>query len=239
MHKPFFVSNVIFALLLMSCTTGTPRTGLITNSRTVTQQSVRDFRIQDLYPIQENRPMVFQLTQTEDGSPQVKQKVLKMWFEQVSASASETSALLKRSQSDQPADKQSPPTLVRVNAQQVEMSRVPAALHVAQDAEPAKSLITLKGPLELNQSWPGRPMGSGQETIRVAGFETIQVPAGRFETVLIEHRKAYADGREDILRYWYAPGQGMVKMYEELSFYFGKWLKFRSTGERLPDSSSN
>lgn len=235
MRKLFIVSTLTLSTLLAACSSSLPNQGLAQKAALRLQQSNQKFQIQDLYPLQAEHPWVFQLTQTEDGSTQVKHKILKMWFEQVSADVNGRTALMKRSQSDQPADKQSPPTLVRVSEQKVEMSRVPAALYVAQDAEPAKSLTTLQSPLELNQTWPGRPMGSGQESIRVAGFETITVPAGRFDTVLIEHRKAYADGREDILRYWYAPGQGMVKMYEELSFYFGKWLKFRSTGERLPD----
>lgn len=96
---------------------------------------------------------------------------------------------------------------------------------------PTTGFITaLLAPLSIGQSWPGRAFQGGTETISVAAVEALQLPAGNFETLRIEHHLNYDNGQKDVLRYWYAPEVGLVKMYEEISFYTDRWVKFKSTG---------
>lgn len=135
------------------------------------------------------------------------------------------------------------PTLVKRFADRVELSRYQAQvvresfmLPVSEERG-SNFLIALQLPLQPGNQWEGRIFQGGTERIQVMGLERITVPAGTFQTLKIEHHLQYANGKEDYLRYWYASGIGMVKLYEELTFYYGQWLKFRSTG-LLTDYSS-
>ncbi len=102
---------------------------------------------------------------------------------------------------------------------------------VQDTPSPTTGFITaLQAPLSVGQSWPGRAFKGGTETILVAGIETLSLPAGNFEALRIEHHLNYDNGQKDVLRYWYAPEVGLVKMYEEISFYTNRWIKFKSTG---------
>lgn len=91
-------------------------------------------------------------------------------------------------------------------------------------------ITALKAPLTPGQQWPGRTFQGGSETLTVKGEEKVVTPAGNFNALCIEHHLRYDNGREDFLRYWYAPNVGMVKMYEEITFYTDHWAKFQSTG---------
>lgn len=44
------------------------------------------------------------------------------------------------------------------------------------------------------------------------GEEVIEVPAGRFRTLLVDTEFAYQTGQKRLWRRWYAPGVGMVKL---------------------------
>lgn len=91
-------------------------------------------------------------------------------------------------------------------------------------------ITALQAPLSPGQHWPGRTFQGGSETLTVKGEEQVHTPAGTFNALCIEHHLRYNNGREDFLRYWYAPNVGMVKMYEEITFYTDRWTQFQSTG---------
>lgn len=106
-----------------------------------------------------------------------------------------------------------------------------AAMNSALFKPQSTGFITaLQAPLTPGQQWSGRSFQGGTETLSVKGFENLNTPAGNFETLCIEHHLRYDNGHEDFLRYWYAPEVGMVKMYEEITFYTDHWAKFQSTG---------
>ena len=77
----------------------------------------------------------------------------------------------------------------------------------------------LKTPVRAKETWDFRTSGSGiQEgkgTMRVAGVETVEVPAGKFDAVRVDEEfTSLADGKPlDHFKqtYWYAPNVGVVK----------------------------
>lgn len=92
----------------------------------------------------------------------------------------------------------------------------------AADAPEGPSLQIIKLPAEAGSRWPGRPFtGGNSETIVVRGEEEIEVPAGKFRAVHVDHEITYADGDGDILSYWYAPGAGCVRMIERTTLSIG------------------
>lgn len=92
----------------------------------------------------------------------------------------------------------------------------------AADAPDGPSLQIIKLPAMAGSSWPGRPLAAGNsETIVVRGEEDVEVPAGTFRAVHIDHEIRYADGDGDTLSYWYAPGAGCVRMIERTTIAIG------------------
>jgi hypothetical protein len=184
------------------------------------------------YPINSERTWVFALEQWREGHPTPKHKRMRMRTESAGRAADGAEmALLRRDDPDAPQGAASPPTLVRRYLDRVELSRATGALALSAESETPQAMVSLRWPFTPGTVWGGRPLSSGQETIQIIGVETVTVPAGTFQAVQVEHRKVYTHGKQDILRYWYAEGVGLVKLYEELTYYFGEWQKFYASGE--------
>lgn len=190
------------------------------------------------YPMTPGMQWTYALEQFQDDQDNTRFKSMTLTTE---AEASPTAIILRRSYPDSAV--QPRPSLARRLTDRVLLSHYEGALLSTpmdvetlnapfhQVAAPTTGFITaLQAPLSIGQSWPGRAFQGGTETIAVEATETLQLPAGNFDTLRIEHHLNYDNGQKDVLRYWYAPGVGLVKMYEEISFYTDRWVKFKSTG---------
>lgn len=188
--------------------------------------------IQRYYPIEAGHRWTFAMEQTQNGQDNTKFKTMIMYTEALPPENGAERAILRRVYPD--SSTTPTPSLIKRFSDRVELSRYKETVAEAftPDISPLGQgfIIGMQLPLEPGQSWEGRLFNGGSETITVKGLEEVNVPAGRFEALKIEHHLRYSNGKEDFLRYWYAPNIGMVKMYEELTFYYGQWLKFRSTG---------
>jgi len=187
------------------------------------------------YPMEAGRSWTFALEQTQNDQDNTKFKTMTMLTEPLPTEGGAEQAILRRRYPD--SDVLPNPTLIRRFPDRVELSRYQETVRAAfapqleaLEAEAPRFVTAMKLPFEPGQRWQGRIFNGGTEFIYVVGEETVTVPAGTFQALKIEHHKQYANGKEDFLRYWYAPDVGMVKLYEELTFYYGQWLKFRSTG---------
>ncbi|HEY9842319.1 MAG: hypothetical protein ACAI44_16080 [Candidatus Sericytochromatia bacterium] len=208
--------------------------------RAQSRASLSRSEILSYYPLEAGRSWTFALEQTQNGQDNTKFKTLTMFTEPLAPEAGAERAVLRRVYPDSTVTPT--PSLARRFGDRVELSRYqapadtgflalqPPSGAVLPAARGAGFIIAMQLPFEPGHSWGGREFQGGSETISVRGEETVSVPAGTFKALLIEHHLSYDNGKEDYLRYWYAPGVGMVKMYEELTAYFGQWLKFRSTG---------
>lgn len=188
--------------------------------------------IQVYYPIDAGRRWTFAMEQTQNGQDSTKFKTMTMFTEALPPENGAERAILHRVYPD--TSTVPTPSLIKRFPDRVELSRYKESVADAFTPEIAPFgqgfIIGLQLPFEPGNNWEGRLFNGGKETISIKGQENITVPAGNFETILVEHHLQYDNGKEDFLRYWYAPHIGMVKMYEELTFYYGKWIKFRSTG---------
>lgn len=203
------------------------------------QASARLSDIEQYYPIQAGRSWTFELSQTQNGQDNSKYKTMVMAIEPLPAENGAERAVLRRVY---PGASITPtPSLIKRFADRVELSRYqnPTGFEFLGLQTPTDSALTSRGvnfvtalqlPVQPGNSWEGRVFQGGTETVSVKGLEPVSVPAGNFQALLIEHHLRYENGKEDYLRYWYAPGIGMVKLYEEMTVYFGQWLKFTSTG---------
>ena len=184
------------------------------------------------YPMEAGRSWTFALAQTRNDIPQ-STKTMLMHTESLGSEGEAQTAVLRR---NYPASDIKPlPSLIKRFPDRVELSRYQGnilreSFQLPENERGVNFVTALQMPFEVGNSWEGRIFQGGTETIRVAGFETLDIPAGRFESLKIEHHLRYNNGKADFLRYWYAPGVGMVKLYEELTVYYGQWLKFKSTG---------
>lgn len=190
--------------------------------------------LQRYYPLEMGRSWTYLLEQNQNDQPNTKFKTMIMRVESNGTEGEAQTAVLRRSYPD--SDIKPTPTLAKRFGDRVELSRYHEQVLRESFAlqEPAlrgkNFIIAMQLPFESGKSWEGRLFQGGTETIRVLGYETLTVPAGTFQTLKIEHHLRYDNGKEDFLNYWYAPDVGMVKLYEELTLYYGQWLKFRSTG---------
>ncbi len=205
------------------------------------------------YPIEAGRTWTFELAQTQNDQNNTKYKTLNMQIEPLAPEGGAERAVLRRGYPDAPVTPT--PSLIKRYVDRVELSRyqdpaqpatqatgmtehlslsLPAGARLPYEANQAARgknfIIAMQLPFQAGEAWEGRQFQGGTETIRFKGEEIVTVPAGTFKAQLVEHHLRYDNGREDFLRYWYAPGVGMVKLYEELTAYFGQWLKMRSTG---------
>ena len=212
----------------------------------VQAQARREAGVQQYYPVAAGHSWTFELSQTQNGSDNTKYKTMNMFTEPLPPENGAERAVLRRTY---PGVNVTPtPSLIQRFADRVELSRykdpAPARLEPLALQLPAEMplpallpgsrgvnfVTAMQMPLNLGNSWEGRVFQGGTETVSVKGEETVVVPAGTFQTLVIEHHLRYDNGKEDYLRYWYAPGIGMVKLHEELTAYFGQWLKLSSTG---------
>lgn len=239
----------LFFLTLLGCNSpGTYPASVPTPIRApqgIQAQSQSPQAVADLYPLTPGHQWSYELRQKQNGEPRPKVKTLQMWTEALPADGPVVQAVLRRGYPDSTVAPN--PTLARLYSDRVELSRyteqlvsafdLPAAVAAeaaAQTQTEGQNFVTiLKAPFEPGQAWEGRLFKGGTETVKVVGWESVTVPAGTFEALKIEHHKQYNDGKADFLYYWYAPQVGMVKLYEELTVYYGQWLKYESTGELL------
>lgn len=191
------------------------------------------------FPMEAGRYWRFELQQRQNGSDNTRYKTLDMQIEPLASEKGARRAVLRRGFPD--SNVTPTPSLIQHFGDRVELSRYrPQDAATLFQFEPSAQrghvlatenyIVALRFPLKLGESWEGRSFKGGHETIQIKAFETLELPAGRFDTVMIEHHLQYNNGKEDFLRYWYAPQVGMVKMHEELTVYFGQWLKMVSTG---------
>lgn len=190
--------------------------------------------IRSYYPMEAGRSWTFALEQSQNGKDNTKFKTMRMFTEPLPAEGGAEQAVLRRAYPDSTVTPN--PTLIRRFNDRVELSRYHETVQAAfapelmLEAASAPFVTALKMPFAPGNRWEGRRFKGGSEWISVVGEERVSVPAGEFMALKIEHHKRYENGKEDFLRYWYAPEVGMVKLYEELTFYYGEWLKFSSTG---------
>lgn len=203
--------------------------------------------LQRYYPMEAGRSWTFELSQTQNGQDNSKYKVMNMFTEPLpnadgaeqavlrrvypGAAVTPTPSLIKRFGDRIDLSRYKDPAPARLEPLSLQMGlQLPANLPLPAVTRGVNFVTAMQLPLTPGNSWEGRVFQGGTETVSVKGEETVTVPAGTFQALLIEHHLRYDNGKEDYLRYWYAPGVGMVKLYEELTAYFGQWLKFTSTG---------
>ena len=73
----------------------------------------------------------------------------------------------------------------------------------------------IKNPAKAGDMWNFETSGAGivegKGTMRVAGVETVEVPAGKFTAVRVEEKFAAKSGDRYCQTFWYAPGVGVVQ----------------------------
>lgn len=124
-------------------------------------------------------------------------------------------------------------TLAKKFGDRVELSRYMQKEVFKEFSKAGNDYITvLMSPLQINKNWEGRVFQGGTENIKIIGFEDIEVPAGKFKALKINHHLKYDNGKEDNLYYWYTKDIGMSKMYEEITLVYssGQSVKFKSIG---------
>lgn len=227
-----FLKYIITGLLLITaCTPQAPSVGSNHILQNNTVQSLNTDTLSRYYPMTPGLQWTYALEQSQDDQDNTRFKIMTITAE---AETSPAAIVLRRSYPD--SNVQPRPSLARRLTDRVLLSHYESPLlssleSFEQSPSPTTGFITaLQAPLHIGQSWPGRAFQGGTETISVAALENLNLPAGNFETLRIEHHLRYDNGREDVLRYWYAPEVGLVKMYEEISFHTDRWVKFKSTG---------
>lgn len=235
---------------LMGCS---PAQNQMSTARAPQFQSLNTQDLTRYYPIAPGMQWQYTLQQSQDGQDNTRYHTMQITQEalpQDSATATPASAILRRSYPESP--QQPRPGLARRFGDRVELSHYqesavstfmtsPAGLPLPANTAQATTspltaqgtvgfIVALKTPLSPGNAWPGRQFQGGSETLSIKTLEKIETPAGTFDTLCVEHHIRYDNGREDFLRYWYAPQVGMVKMHEEITFYTDRWSKFVSTG---------
>jgi hypothetical protein len=176
----------------------------------------------DYYPLAMGAQWEYRLLQKQDDGV-VREKPMSIRITQVT----DLGEGLVEAVTERRYEAWSPPaTRVRRSAGQVVLSRL-------SDPVDGPSLTILKFPFETGATWPGRPFGGGNtETIAPQGDETVQVPAGTFKAMRVDHQIRYSNGATDTLSYWYAPGRGVVKMIERSTLFQGETpIRLEVTGE--------
>lgn len=236
--KSFRYPFALIILFLSSCQSHMP-------TRLLSQQNIKQTSLEQYYPLNAGRSWSFDLVQRQNGVDNTKFKSMTLYTEALSPNNGADRAILHRIYPDTAVKPN--PSLVQRFTDRVELSRyqaekkisfqsdlmmlqIPTNHPLSASARSQPFITALQMPLQAGQNWPGRSFQGGTETITVKGNEPVKVPAGQFEALLIEHHLQYDNGKEDFLRYWYAPGIGMIKMHEEITAYFNEWLKLESDG---------
>lgn len=241
-HLPLVLrlSTLSLCVMLSSCHRPLPVATLAQSPGLQAQSQPNMPSLSTLYPLDPGHRWTYQLSQKQNGEPKDKVKTLQMWTEALATDGNVFQAVLRRGYPDSPVSPN--PTLARLYNDRIELSRYQAPTlsdlyaspELAAPSTEGQNFVTiLKAPFSPGQSWEGRLFKEGSETVKVIGWESVQVPAGTFQALKIEHHKQYPNGKADFLYYWYAPQVGMVKLYEELTVYYGQWLKYESVGELL------
>ena len=240
-HSLLTLSSALITLLL-ACQGPVPQ---LPSSAVISQNRRDAGEIASLYPIAAGHSWTFELQQTQNDQDNSKFRTMTMFTEPLPPESGAERAVLRRAYPD--SNVTPTPSLIKRFADRVELSRyqpasspdlaagrlslvAPAGAQLPDVKRGVGFIIAMQLPFEPGHAWEGRVFQGGSETIAIKGYESVSVPAGNFRALLVEHHLRYDNGREDFLRYWYVPGIGMVKLYEELTAYFGQWLKFRSTG---------
>jgi hypothetical protein len=195
--------SVFFALT--ACQAAPPQATRLAASRPQAAE------VSDLYPLEAGRYWQYDLAQQQGDQPS-QQKAMTIRI----TAAREVAPGITEAVLDREYGAFKPPsTRVHKDASAVMLSRL-------SDPVGGPSITILRLPLTVGTSWPGRDFGGGNtETIAPQGPESVTVAAGTFVAQRVDHHIHYAQGGEDTLNYWYAPGVGLVKMIERLTLYQG------------------
>jgi len=185
--------------------------------------------VQVYYPLQKGNNWIYSLEQFQDDKPNTKFKKMVMSVEKRENNV----AIIKRFYPESTIQ----PNLTKaiILDDKIELSRYDLLENYMKSLINnfgVKSIDILKSPIKEGNSWEGRIFSGGTETITIENIETINVIAGKFDTIKVNHKIKYYNGIEDNLYYWYAKNVGTVKMYEEISVQLntGKWIKMKSIG---------
>lgn len=185
--------------------------------------------IKEYYPLDKGNNWTYSLEQFQNDKPNTKFKKMIIHVEE----KNDNTAIIKRFYPD--STMQPNMTKAIISNEKIELSRhelLENNMKTLINNLGINSIDILKAPLNKGNSWEGRIFSGGTETIIVEGSETIEVPAGKFQTIKLNHKIKYNNGKEDNLYYWYAKNIGTVKMYEEISLHLNNdsWIKMKSIG---------
>jgi hypothetical protein len=187
--------------------------------------------INAFYPINTGRTWKYSLEQFQNDVPTTKFSKMEINIVSNTKKQDHTEAVLNRFYPE--SNVQPYKTLAKKFDDRIELSRYMQKEVFKEFSKAGSDYITvLMSPLEVNKSWEGRLFQGGTENIKVVGFEDIEVSAGKFNALKINHNLKYDNGKEDNLYYWYVKDIGMVKMYEEITLVYssGQSVKFKSIG---------
>lgn len=163
------------------------------------------------YPLEQGLRWDYVLRQTHQGHPMPERSMTMGIAESTRREDGSVEATLQRRYKDL----QLPATRVVADGSRVVLAR-------AADPLTGPSLTILRWPASPGDVWQGRPLPTGNsEAVVVIGEETVEVPAGRWKALRVDHRLTYADGDGDVLSYWYAQGVGCVRMIERTTVTMG------------------
>lgn len=199
---------LVMTALLAGCGQ-VPLTPLAAGTSPVSARALAD----DLYPVAPGTTWTYATRSRVEQEPWRAGLEQRFWITEASATATATVAVMERRFGDRPM---APTRIVRTGTE-VRLSR-----HLRPEDG---SLMVLRLPPVPGDSWAGRRWAQAAETVQVLERAPLTVPAGSYQAVRTEHHIRYADGREDVLAYWYAPGLGLVKAVEALSMDLGQGLK--------------
>lgn len=187
--------------------------------------------INKFYPVDSGRVWKYSLEQFQNDTPTTKFSKMEINIISNEKKSDHTEAVLNRFYPE--SNVQPYKTLAKKFSDRIELSRYMQKEVFKEFSRAGNDYITvLMNPLEVGNTWEGRMFQGGTETIKVMGFESTEVPAGKFNALKINHQLKYDNGKEDNLYYWYAKDIGMIKMYEEVTVMYssGQSMKLKSTG---------
>lgn len=210
---------LLFSLFSFSCTNNS----IIENENIISLNKVES--IIDYYPLKKGSNWQYSLEQFQDDKPNTKFREMIISIED----SNDNYSIIKRFYPNSTI--QPNMTKALISDEKIELSRYDL-LENNMNIFGINSIDILKAPLKKGNYWEGRIFNGGTETIIVEGKEKLKVIAGTFETIKINHKIKYNNGREDNLYYWYAKNIGTIKMYEEVSLQTSsnKWIKMKSIG---------
>ncbi|MFN8576562.1 MAG: hypothetical protein U0354_06870 [Candidatus Sericytochromatia bacterium] len=192
------------------------------------------------YPTNSGRVWKYSLEQFQNDVPSTKFSKMEISVISNSKKSDHSESILNRYYPE--SNVQPYKTLVKKFSDRIELSRYVQKEVFKEFSKAGNDYITvLMSPLEINKSWEGRLFQGGKESIKVIGFENIEVPAGKFKALKMNHHLKYDNGKEDNLYYWYTKDIGMIKMYEEITLVYssGESVKFKSIGSLTEFSKLN